>query len=335
MLVATAMSSPKFRNAAVGLIENRIPGGAIVGTLGKEVGGKLLDAGKTAATSVVASRIDSLSQNLAGRSKTMRDGAPNGQSRSRADEAADDRGPEEPEDEAYDEEEEPTKPKSPKTNTKKQEDEEAEEPTDEYEEQEDEEAEEPTDEYEEQEDEEAEEPTDEYEEQEDEEAEEPDRRIRRARRRGSRRARRRIRRAGEEEGHPGRGARRTSSPIPAASTECLASGSKERLIWQPIRAIAVPDTDGQSGACESLASQLGLNRLGEQLQGLASAMADRGVSVVTDRLDGLTDKMSGATGKTVKNMAKGDSAPKAALKAGVESVKDSGAERSFHRSRIR
>ena len=53
-------------------------------------------------------------------------------------------------------------------------------------------------------------------------------------------------------------------------------------------------------------------------------MADRGVSVVTDRLDGLTNKMSGSTGKTVKNMAKGDSAPKAALKAGVETVKDSG-----------
>ena len=83
------------------------------------------------------------------------------------------------------------------------------------------------------------------------------------------------------------------------------------------------NTHDKDGA-ESLASQLGLNRLGEQLQGLASAMADRGVSVVTDRLDGLTNKMSGSTGKTVKNMAKGDSAPKAALKAGVETVKDSG-----------
>jgi uncharacterized membrane protein len=81
---------------------------------------------------------------------------------------------------------------------------------------------------------------------------------------------------------------------------------------------------GDSGGAESLASQLGFNRLGEQLQGLASAWADRGVSVVTDRLDGLTNKMSGPTGKTVKNMAKGDSAPKAALKAGIETVKDSG-----------
>jgi uncharacterized membrane protein len=81
---------------------------------------------------------------------------------------------------------------------------------------------------------------------------------------------------------------------------------------------------GDGSSAESLASQLGLSRLGEQLQGLASAMADRGVSVVTERLDGLTDKMSGSTGKAVKNMAKGDSAPKAALKAGIETVKDSG-----------
>ena len=83
------------------------------------------------------------------------------------------------------------------------------------------------------------------------------------------------------------------------------------------------NTRDRDGA-ESLASQLGLSRLGEQLQGLVSAMADRGVSLVTDRIDGLSDKMSGPTGKTIKNMAKGDSAPTAALKAGVETVKDSG-----------
>jgi len=86
---------------------------------------------------------------------------------------------------------------------------------------------------------------------------------------------------------------------------------------------AEPDTPDKGGA-ESLASQLGLSGLGEQLQGLVSAMADRGVSVVTDRIGGLANKMSGSTGKTVKNMAEGDSAPKAALKAGVETVKDSG-----------
>jgi hypothetical protein len=84
-------------------------------------------------------------------------------------------------------------------------------------------------------------------------------------------------------------------------------------------------SDGSSA--ESLTSQLGLNRLGEQLQGLASAMADRGVSAVTDRLDGLSTKMSesgSGVAKTVKNMAEGDSAPAGALKAGVESVKDTG-----------
>jgi uncharacterized membrane protein len=85
---------------------------------------------------------------------------------------------------------------------------------------------------------------------------------------------------------------------------------------------------GNRGGADSLASQLGLNQLGEQLQGLVSAMADRGVSVVTDRLDGLANKMTGSgagvAGETVKNMAKGDSAPKAALKAGIESVKDTG-----------
>jgi uncharacterized membrane protein len=89
--------------------------------------------------------------------------------------------------------------------------------------------------------------------------------------------------------------------------------------------MATTSTDtGDRGGAESLASQLGLSRLGEQLQGLVSAMADRGVSVVTDRIDGLSNKMSGSTGKAVKNMAKGDSAPKAALKAGIETVKDSG-----------
>jgi hypothetical protein len=129
VLVATAMSSPKFRNAAFGLIENRIPGGAIVGTLSKEVGSKLLDAGKAAATSVVASRIDSLSENLAGRSKNMRGGAPNGQSRSRADEAADDRGSTEPEDETSDEEE-------PEAEYDEEETDEAEEPEAEYDEEE-------------------------------------------------------------------------------------------------------------------------------------------------------------------------------------------------------
>jgi len=155
VLVGSAMSSPKFRNAAAEMIQSRIPGGAIVGGLTRELGGKLVGVGKTAATSIVASRIDALSQNLADRSENLRKGSPDGKaSKPGADDSAEDRGAEEPEDE-YEE----------------QEDEEA-EPEDEYEEQEDEEA-EPEDEYEEQEDEEAE-PEDEYQEQEDEEAEQPE-----------------------------------------------------------------------------------------------------------------------------------------------------------------
>jgi uncharacterized membrane protein len=81
-----------------------------------------------------------------------------------------------------------------------------------------------------------------------------------------------------------------------------------------------------SGGGGSLAGQLGLNRLGEQLQGLVSAWADQGVSALTERLSGSgsSGSASSAIGKTVKNIKEGDSAPKAALKAGVESVKDTG-----------
>jgi outer membrane biosynthesis protein TonB len=146
VLVASAMSSPKFRNAAADMIQSRIPGGAIVGGLTREVGGRLVDVGKTAATSIVASRIDTLSQNLAERSDNLRKGTPSGKARKSE--------PEQPEDE-YEEEEA----------------EEPEQPEDEYEEEEAEEPEQPEDEYEE---EEAEEPEDEYQEQEGEEAEEPE-----------------------------------------------------------------------------------------------------------------------------------------------------------------
>ena len=74
VLVATAMSSPKFRTAAAGMLQDRLPGGAITGTLTKEVGGKLVNVGKTAATSIVASRIDTLSQSLADRSREPTEG---------------------------------------------------------------------------------------------------------------------------------------------------------------------------------------------------------------------------------------------------------------------
>ena len=85
-----------------------------------------------------------------------------------------------------------------------------------------------------------------------------------------------------------------------------------------------------NGETDSLASQLGLDRLAEEVMGLGKAMADRGVSKMTDRLSGVTDKVADATsgvgGKALKNIVEGDSSPKAVLKAGVESVKDSGSK---------
>jgi hypothetical protein len=172
VLVASAMASPKFRSAATGLIQDRLPGGAIVGGLTREAGGRLLDAGKAAATTVVASRIDTLSQSLADRSESLRKATPGAQAgKSRADQPTDDRASAEPTDEY--EEPEGEEAEEPADEYEEREGEEVEEPRDEYEEREGEEAEEPTDEYEEREGEEAEEPADEYEEREGEEAEEP------------------------------------------------------------------------------------------------------------------------------------------------------------------
>ena len=96
-----------------------------------------------------------------------------------------------------------------------------------------------------------------------------------------------------------------------------------------------------NGDTNSLGSQLGLDRLAEEVMGFGKAMADRGVSAMTDRLGGVTEKVADATsgvtekvadatsgvgGKALKNIVEGDSTPAAALKAGVESVKDSGAK---------
>ena len=188
VLVAAAMSNPKFRNAAVGMIQDRIPGGTVVGPLTKEVGGKLVNVGKTAATSIVASRIDTLSQRLAEQGENLRKGTPEGQvrksraespktstkSKSRADEYEEQEGEEteQPEDEYEEQEGEETE--QPEDEYEEQEGEETEQPEDEYEEQEGEETEQPEDEYEEQEDEETEQPEDEYEEQEGEETEQPE-----------------------------------------------------------------------------------------------------------------------------------------------------------------
>jgi hypothetical protein len=172
VLVGTAMASPKFRSAAVGLIQDRIPGGAVVGTVGKDVGGKLLDAGKAAATSVLASRIDDFTESLAHRSENLRKG-PNGQaSKSRAGDVEDKQSAEAPDDEAYEDEENDVA-EEPEDEYEREDSDAAEEPEDEYEDEQDDEAEEPEDEYE-QEDSDAAEEQDEYEDEQDDEAEEPE-----------------------------------------------------------------------------------------------------------------------------------------------------------------
>jgi hypothetical protein len=159
VLVGSAMASPKFRNAAAGMIENRIPGGAITTTLTKEVGGRLVILGKTAATSIVASRIDNLSQSLADRSQNLRGDRSGEQAdKSRAD-GEEGEETQEPEDD-YDDTQEP------EDEYEEEEGEETQEPEDEYEEEEGEETQEPEDEYEEEEGEETQEPEDEYEEEE-------------------------------------------------------------------------------------------------------------------------------------------------------------------------
>src|SRR5215213_11258456 len=89
VLVGSTMASPKFRSAAAGMIQDRLPGGSVVGTMTKEVGGKLINVGKTAATSIVAARIDSLSQSLADRSQNLRKGAPGEADKSEGEEPED------------------------------------------------------------------------------------------------------------------------------------------------------------------------------------------------------------------------------------------------------
>ena len=171
VLVGTAMASPKFRNAAVGLIQDRIPGGAVVGTLGKDVGGRLLDAGKAAATSVLASRIDGFSESLAHRSENLRKSTNGHANKSRTEDVEDKQSAEAPDDEAY-EDEENELAEEPEDEYEEDSDA-AEEPQDEYEDEETELAEEPEDEYEEDSDA-AEEPQDEYEDEETDEAKEPE-----------------------------------------------------------------------------------------------------------------------------------------------------------------
>ena len=143
VLVGSAMSSPKFRNAAAGMIENRIPGGAITTTLTKEVGGRLVNIGKTAATSIVASRIDNLSQSLADRSQNLRGGRSDEQAdKSRADgeEGEETQEPEDDYDDTQEPEDEYEEEEGEETQEPEEEGEETQEPEDEYEEEEGEES---------------------------------------------------------------------------------------------------------------------------------------------------------------------------------------------------
>jgi uncharacterized membrane protein len=116
----------------------------------------------------------------------------------------------------------------------------------------------------------------------------------------------------------------------ATKTATSGAGSKPRATGSSSKRTDTDTGDTPDSATPSLASQLGLDRLTEQLTDLGRAMADRGVNAVTDRLDGLTGKVSETVsspkGKAFKNMMDGDSKPVAALKAGIDSVKESGAK---------
>jgi uncharacterized membrane protein len=114
----------------------------------------------------------------------------------------------------------------------------------------------------------------------------------------------------------------------ATKTATSGAGSKTRGTGSSSKRTDTDTGDTPDSATPSLASQLGLDRLADEFTDLGRAWADRGVHAVTDRLDGLTDKVSDSLsspkGKAFKNVMEGDSKPVAALKAGIESVKESG-----------
>jgi uncharacterized membrane protein len=76
----------------------------------------------------------------------------------------------------------------------------------------------------------------------------------------------------------------------------------------------------------SLADQLGLDRLVDEAEDLGRALADRGVSSITNTIDSLTDRLSsvadgGIGGAAMKATTDGGPVGKAKLKAGKELVK--------------
>jgi uncharacterized membrane protein len=77
---------------------------------------------------------------------------------------------------------------------------------------------------------------------------------------------------------------------------------------------------------QTLANQLGLDRLVGEAEGLGRALADRGVSSITNGIDSLTDRLNtaaiGDVGGKAMNAAKTGPVGKAKLKAGKELVKE-------------
>jgi hypothetical protein len=73
VIVGSALASDKVRSTAKGYLAQRIPGGLVGRTVTTQVGSKLAEAGKTAATSAAASSIGALSDRLSARTERLRD----------------------------------------------------------------------------------------------------------------------------------------------------------------------------------------------------------------------------------------------------------------------
>lgn len=85
-----------------------------------------------------------------------------------------------------------------------------------------------------------------------------------------------------------------------------------------------PSTSAREREEQSLADQLGIDRLVDEAEGLGRALADRGVSTVTKSIDSLTDRLNtAAIGDVGGKAMKATKGPvgKAKLKAGKELVK--------------
>jgi len=86
------------------------------------------------------------------------------------------------------------------------------------------------------------------------------------------------------------------------------------------------DTNVRGRDGQTLADQLGLDRLVGEAEGLGRALADRGVSSITNGIDSLTDRLNAAAigdaGGKAMNAVKTGPVGKAKLKAGKELVKE-------------